>query len=223
MTKTKGMNLVNLVDLFHSEDSCREYLEELRWPDGPVCPRCEHDSVTSIAKRGQYSCNRCTYDFSVTSGTMLHDTHLALWKWFLAAYTIIESKKGVSSNQLKRMLGVSYKTAWYLSHRIRAAVTEAQAPKLAGTVEIDETYVGGVNRGVGSGSKRGKAIVMGAVERTGEVRLSVISDRGRKSLLEFSQENIDPKPEHLRQHSERETLAAEQEGIEPIVFILDES
>ena len=192
MAKTQNMNLIRLVDMFHSEDSCRQYLEELRWPNSITCPRCEHDSITSIADRGQHACNKCAYQFSVTSGTMMHDTHLPLWKWFLAAYTICESKKGVSSNQLKRMLGVSYKTAWYLSHRIRAAMTEVDAPKLGGTVEIDETFVGGRRRNVGHGYTGNKAIVVGAVERDGEVRLTVVQDRTRKTLEAFIRENVDP-------------------------------
>ena len=192
MAKTQNMNLVKLVDMFHSEDSCRQYLEELRWPAGVACTRCDHTSVTSIEERGQYSCNRCSYQFSVTSGTMMHDTHLPLWKWFLAVYTICESKKGVSSNQLKRMLDVSHKTAWYLSHRIRAAMTEVDAPKLGGIVEVDETFVGGRRRNVRHGYTGTKAIVVGAVERDGEVRMTVAEDRTRKTLAAFIRANVDP-------------------------------
>lgn len=192
MTQTQNMNLVKLVNLFHSDEKCRDYLEGLRWPDGPQCPRCDHPKVTDIGERGQYACNRCAYQFSVTSGTMLHDTHLPLWKWFLATYTMCESRKGVSANQLKRMLDVSYKTSWYLCHRIRAAMTAAQHPKLSGTVELDETYVGGRKVGVGSGSKKGKAVVVGAVQRDGDIRLSVTKDRSRKSLETFIREYVDP-------------------------------
>ena len=122
MLKEQEINLVELVDRFHSEDRCRKYLEELRWPDGVECPRCGEKSVSQIKKRSQYDCNSCRYQFSVTAGTIFHDSHLPLWKWFLAVYLIVESKKGISANQLKRTLGVSYKTAWYLSHRIRAAL-----------------------------------------------------------------------------------------------------
>jgi len=197
MAKTKNMNLVKLVDLFHSEDNCRAYLEELRWPDGVTCPRCEHTSVTSIEPRGQYACNRCSYHFSVTSGTMMHDTHLALWKWFLAAYTICESKKGVSSNQLKRMLNVSYKTAWYLSHRIRAAMALTNPEQLSGTVEVDETWVGGKEKGIGSGNRGKKSIVVAAVEREGKARLKVVPDRTRRTLHAFIQAHLDPTTERI--------------------------
>jgi transposase-like protein len=110
------ITLVGLIEQFHSPDTCREYLEELRWPDKLACLRCGSTSVSRIHTRDQLDCNSRRYRFSVTTGTIFHDTHLPLWKWFLAVYTIVESKKGVSSNQLKRELGVSYKTAWYLSH-----------------------------------------------------------------------------------------------------------
>jgi hypothetical protein len=101
---------IGLIERFHSPDTCREYLEELRWPDKLACLRCGSTSVSRIHTRDQLDCNSCRYRFPVTTGTIFHDTHLPLWKWFLAVYTIVESKKGVSSNQLKRELGVSYKT-----------------------------------------------------------------------------------------------------------------
>ena len=99
-----NMNLVELVARFHSEDACREYLEELRWPSGPTCPRCDHASLSEISTRDQYACGSCGYRFSVTSGTIFHDTHLPLVKWFMAAYLMVESKKGMSALQLKRTL-----------------------------------------------------------------------------------------------------------------------
>lgn len=102
------MNLVKMVDNFHSEDRCRGYLEELRWPNGVACPRCGDMSISKVRERGQYDCNSCRYQFSVKSGTIFHDSHLPLWKWFLVIYTMVESKKGVSANQIKREVGVSY-------------------------------------------------------------------------------------------------------------------
>lgn len=135
-------NLVTLIEQFRSEDRCRAYLEKLRWPNGVRCPRCNSDKISRIIKRNQFDCDGCRYQFSVTVGTKFGDTHLPLWKWFLAVNIICDSRKGVSANQLKRMLGVSYKTAWYLCHRIRAAMALAKEPKLDGTVELDETYVG---------------------------------------------------------------------------------
>src|SRR5207244_4900902 len=118
----------------------------------------------------------CHYQFSVTTGTVLHHTHLPLWKWFAAAYMLIEAKKGVSANQLKRTLNVSYKTAWYLCHRIRKAMEEVNAAPLSGTVEIDETWIGGkVRRGRGRrrSSLRNKSMIVGALQRDGEIRLRI--------------------------------------------------
>ena len=118
------MNLVSLIEEYGSDDKCRTYLEELRWPNSIACLRCGSMAISRIKKRGQFDCDSCRYQFSVLVGSVFSDTP-PLWKWFLATYIIAESKKGISSNQLKRMLNVSYKTAWFLSHRIRAAMTDA--------------------------------------------------------------------------------------------------
>jgi transposase-like protein len=120
-----GSDLATLVSRFRSEDKCRSYLEQLRWPDGVRCPRCDASKgISRIHSRGQFDCDSCGYQFSVRAGTVLHDSHLPLWKWFLAVYVMGESEQGVPANQLREMLGVSYKTAWYLSHRIRAALKD---------------------------------------------------------------------------------------------------
>jgi transposase-like protein len=132
------INLVNLIEQFGSEDKCRTFLEEVRWSQGVECPRCKSKSISNVEDRNQYDCNSCRYQFSVTCGTVLHDTHLPLWKWFLTAYMMIEAKKGVSANQIKRTIDVSYKTAWYLCHRIRSAMAEACNGPLTGTLEADE-------------------------------------------------------------------------------------
>jgi transposase-like protein len=179
------VNLVNLIENFGSEDKCRAFLEEVRWPAGVECPRCKSKSVSQVEDRNQYDCNPCRYQFSVTSGTVLHDTHLPLWKWFLAAYLMIESKKGMSANQIKRTIEVSYKTAWYLCHRIRAAMTAACTEPLQGVLEADETFVGGKAYGMGSGYTGNKATVAGVAERGGRIRLKVISDRTRETLHAF--------------------------------------
>jgi transposase-like protein len=178
------MDLVTLVERFHSDDACREYLEKLRWPEGIECPRCQRKSISEIRDRDQFDCNSCRYQFSVTAGTIFHDTHLPLWKWFAAIYLMVESKKGISANQLKRTLGVSYKTAWYLSHRIREAMRGNGSELLRGAIEIDETWVGGEVRGKGKGYKGNKALVVGAVQRGGEIRLKV-AGRDSFSLRQF--------------------------------------
>ncbi len=188
------MNLPDLVARFGTEEKCRAYLEELRWPKGIECPRCEGTSVSRISTRDQLDCNDrdCRYRFSVTTGTLFHDSHLPLTKWFMAVYLVGESKKGISAKQLQRMLHVSYKTAWYLGHRIRDAMGEDDQPLLRGIVEVDETFVGGRREGVGRGRYRDadNPPVVGAIERSGEVRLKVTSDRSKKSLHGFIREHV---------------------------------
>lgn len=176
------MDLVELIQSFGSEEKCRAYLIELRWPNGIHCPRCDSTKISRIVKRNQYDCDSCRYQFSVTVGTIFHDTHLPLWKWFLAVYLVGESKKGISANQLKRMLRVSYKTAWYLGHRIRAAMHDDDPDPLNGIVEADETYVGGKTRVQGGGRKlmANRVAVLGAVERGGELRVRMSHRSTRK-------------------------------------------
>jgi transposase-like protein len=119
------MDQTALVSQFHSEEKCRAYLEQLRWPDGVRCPRCDASKgISRLETRGQFECDSCGYQFSVRVGTIFHASHLPLWKWCLAAYVMCEAENRVSTNQLKRALDVSYKTAWYLSRRIRGAMTE---------------------------------------------------------------------------------------------------
>lgn len=184
-------DLAELIERFGSEDSCHAYLEELRWPDGVKCPRCDSDKISRIAKRRQFDCDGCRYQFSVRVGTIFHDSKLPLWKWFLAVYMMGESRKGISANQLKRMLGVSYKTAWYLCHRIRSTMSDESGELLGGIVEADETYVGGKLGGFDSRKESArhrrdnKTVVLGAVERGGKVRLRVAPDATHESVHDF--------------------------------------
>jgi transposase-like protein len=193
MLKEQEMNLVTLIEEFGSDDRCRARLQKLRWPDGVECPRCDSKRIAHRKARkkarNQFQCKSCRYDFSVTSGTIFHDSHLSLWKWFLAVYLIAESKKGVSANQLKRSLGVTYKTAWYLCHRIRSALSEVDAQLLKGIIEVDETFVGGEVEGMGRGYKGNKVVVVGAFERGGAIRLQVVRGRDRETLQGFIREN----------------------------------
>lgn len=182
-------NLVNLIERFGGDEKCRDYIAELRWPDGVACPRCKHKGISNLGERNQYDCNDCRYRFSATSGTIFHDTHLSLWKWFLAVYLMVESRKGVSANQIKRTLDISYKTAWYLCHRIRSAMNDVTMEKLKGVVEVDETFVGGKVEGKGRGYKGNKSIAIGAVQRGGKIRLQVIRARTIEELHTFIEEN----------------------------------
>lgn len=190
-----SVNLCTLIEQFGSEPKCREYLEALRWSDEVLCPRCGSNKISNIVKRNQYDCDACRYQFSVTAGTIFNDSHLPLWKWFLCVYLLCESKKGMSANQIKRTLGISYKTAWYLCHRIRAAMTSAteEQSKLGGTVEVDETFIGGKQRG--HQHKPGhpeckKEVVIGIRQRGGELRFFHAEDVKSGTLAKYIKENI---------------------------------
>ncbi len=202
-------DLCKLVESFATEDQCHEYLEDLRWPDGVRCPRCDSDKISRIAKRRQFDCDSCRYQFSVRVGTLFHDSKLPLWKWFLAVYLMIESKKGISANQLKRTLRVSYKTAWYLCHRIRSAMEDETGVMLTGIVEADETYVGGKQTGFRDRKESAdhrysnKTVVLGAVERGGKVRLRVAPDATSESIKGFLKDVVADEAEAIYTDSHR--------------------
>jgi transposase-like protein len=186
-----SVNLVSLIEQFGSEDRCRTYLEALRWPDEMKCPRCQSDKISQIVKRNQFDCDACRYQFSVTAGTIFNDSHLPLWKWFLCVYLLCESKKGMSANQISRTLSISYKTAWYLCHRIRSAMREINPEPLDGIVEVDETYVGGRVRGRSqSETKKQKQVVVGIKQRNGELRFFKAEDAKSGTLARYIRENV---------------------------------
>jgi transposase-like protein len=166
--------------IFSDENAAREHLEAQRWPAGPNCPHCgEAEQVTKLEGKkhrpGVYQCNSCRQQFTVTVGTVFERSKVPLHKWLLATYLLSASKKGMSSHQLHRMLGVTYKTAWFMTHRIREAMREpAGAGPLGGSnkvVEADETFVGGKakNRKI-TVPVRPKEAVMSLVERDRRIR-----------------------------------------------------
>jgi transposase-like protein len=193
------MNLVKLAQEFAGEDSARAYLEAIRWPNGPVCPHCESTNVYKInskpgskTRKGVHKCRPCRKQFTVTVRTIFESSHIPLSKWLMAVHLMCASKKGMSAHQLHRMLGVTYKTAWFMCHRIRYAMTqEPLASKLTGTVEVDETYVGGKVRGTGRG-RIDKPPVVALVERGGEVRAFPMNQVTEANLREAMREHIDP-------------------------------
>ncbi len=174
-----------------TEDDAREYLEKLRWPHGPVCPHCESNNVTRLHgekhRAGTIQCNGCREQFTVTVGGVMESSHIPLVKWVLAFHLLCSSKKGMSALQLQRELNLgSYRTAWFMAHRIRHAMEgQPMQEQLKGYVEADETYVGGKPRYKGQ-SKRGrgtkKAAVMVLVERDGNSVCKPIPRVTRKEL-----------------------------------------
>lgn len=192
------VNLVTLMQQFDEDTECRAILEKLRWPSGIACPRCSADKIYRANPRNQFDCKSCGYQFSVTSGTIFHDTHLPLPSWFIAVYLMCESKKGMSAAQMQRTLGIkTYKTAWYLCHRIRAAMKDASTALLSGIVEVDETYVGGKHKGGQAKALANKTMVFGAIQRGGEVRMKVGPNNRRTVLHAFIKELVDDNAEAI--------------------------
>lgn len=194
------LNLSNLMAEFDGEIKCREYLESLRWPGGVTCPKCGKKEIVRVQGREAIlRCTDCQQQISVTAGTVFNDSHLPLSKWFIATFILTQSKKGVSACQIQRMLGLgSYKTAWFLCHRIRSAMVEANREKLTGTVEMDETYVGGhQKRGGTLGRGTNKEVVVVLRERGGETRYFHAKDVKAGTLAKYIQENISEEVEAL--------------------------
>jgi len=199
------MNLNDLAKNFGDEDKARGFLEKLRWPDGVVCPHCGTigESYRLKAKPeskhpvrpGVWKCSGCRRQFTVRVGTIFEDSHIPLHVWLTAIHLLCASKKGMSAHQLHRMLGVTYKSAWFMAHRIRYAMSqEPLRSKLAGTVEIDETYVGGKRRGIGGRGRPGiqshKAPVVSLVQRGGDVRSFHVQKVTAKNLKEVLRSNV---------------------------------
>jgi transposase-like protein len=197
------MNLFSLAKLFPTEDAAIEYWITTRWPDGVRCVGCDHDAVyriRTVGKTGKpsliFECGKCQLHFSPTAGTLFHDSHLPLQKWFAAIALMCEGKKGISANQMKRHLGVTYKTAWYMCHRIRKAMSDDSIDPLGSegqVVEIDESFVGGRITGTTvSEAKRRKVKVLGIAERGGRVHLRKIKNLKPDTIAPILNANISP-------------------------------
>ncbi len=190
------MTIIELCTTFSSDDVCRELLERLRWPNGPECLRCKGPVVRLVTNVNLLYCKDCDYQFTVTANSIFHDSHLPLIKWFAATFIICESRKGVSANQLRRMLWGknkgSYKTAWYLCHRIRAAMASAEKSMLDGTIEMDETYLGGKihNRHWRRPEFNTKQVVVGIKQRNGNLRFFHAEDAKKGTLARYIKENV---------------------------------
>lgn len=184
-----------------SEDQARGYIETVRWPDGPICPHCGNQKDKKIYKLqgksvrpGLYKCGACRRQFSVTVGTVMHSTHIMMKQWLFAFYMMCSDKKGIAALEFYRKLDLgSYQTAWFLAHRIRAAMEEKPLKdKLSGTVEADETFVGGPSREGrrGHASER-KTPVMVIVERDGEARVKVVPRTDGRTLKQELIRNVE--------------------------------
>lgn len=225
------MNLIDVVSKFQSEADCLNYLEVVRWPSGVCCLKCGvteriskfttnettrvrrnrrgEERIVRVPARRLYECKDCGYQFSATTGTVFHDSHLSLIKWFMAVGLIVEAKKGISAKQVARHLGLekSYKTAWYLCHRIRKAMKEGGL--LTGIVEVDETYLTPKKprKGKPRVKKTSTDVVLGMVERGGNLRLVPVKD-AKLSIIE---------PELMKHISEDATLQTDEAAVYHII------
>lgn len=172
----------------HNEAAARRYLEALRWTQGPVCPHCgTMGEAYETSKEGVYRCGakECRKDFTVTIGTIFERSHIPLHKWLMAFHLMCASKKGMSANQLHRMLGVTYKTAWFMAHRIRQSMRDGNPGPLGGAnkvIEADETYVGGKAKNRAFKAPRPKEAVFALVERDGKVLSTHVARVNAKTL-----------------------------------------
>jgi transposase-like protein len=181
---------------FRDDESCRDYLARIRWPDGFVCPRCRHGTAWAT-KRGLWVCRKCRHQTSVTVGTIFQDTRLSLALWFRGLWQVTNQKHGISALGLQRALGLgSYRTAWLMLHKLREAMVRPGREPLRGTVEVDETYWGTQETGVLGRHTEAKAMVVAAVETTskslGRVRLRRVPNLTQKTLHGFIHDVIAP-------------------------------
>lgn len=188
-------NLMELEAKYSNEKDCRDYLFRLRWPKGFVCPRCSFQEYIKLGEL--YRCKKCRHQISVTSGTIFHRSHIPLPVWFRAVWWVTSQKNGASALGLKRILGLgSYETAWLMLHKLRRAMVRPGRDKLSGTIEIDETYIGGLEEGLRGRGAVSKALVAIAAQvnekKIGRIRLKRIADASADSLEPFIFESVDP-------------------------------
>jgi hypothetical protein len=216
-----GKSLIEIQKSFGTDEQCQAYLESARWPEGVRCLKCNGDKVSKFTSKGRERINRkgetvrspdrhlyqcldpeCGHQFTTTTGTLFNDSHLPLSKWFLAIGIMCNAKKSVSAKQMERDLGVNYRTAWYLNHRIRKAMDEGIEGMFTGTVEVDETYVGGrydKRRKREAWEKQG---VIGALQRNtaeqpSQVRVEKIDTPSKTVLTGFVRKNVSTDAEIL--------------------------
>jgi transposase-like protein len=205
------LNLIKLIKEWSDEDKARQFIESLRWPNGPVCPHCNATEVYRLTpkatsarpgRKGLLKCKKCRKQFTVMVNTVFSDSHIPLSTWVIAIHLLCSSKKSMSAHQIHRMLGITYKSAWFMMHRIRYAMAhESFNAPLTGTVECDETYIGGKAKNMHKSERAkkvqgrgvvGKAPVVTLVQRDGNVRSQHMEHVTEANLKEVMQKHIHP-------------------------------
>lgn len=200
MTDNRPQTLQQAIVHFADKDIAHDYLVNLRWSDGVVCPNCKGTEHSYLTTRKTWKCKSCKKQFSVKVGTIFENSPIGLDKWLPAVWMIANAKNGISSCEIARALGVTQKTAWFMLHRIRAAMQSGSFEKFSGDVEIDETYIGGKVKNmhadkIAQREKQGrgavnKAIVVGLLERNGQIKTKVVKRANKKTLHNLVRENV---------------------------------
>lgn len=200
----KPKTLQAAIRYFKDEQTCIDTVAALRWPDGPVCPKCGHNEHYYLATQKRWKCKKCAKQFSVKLGTIFEDSPVPLEKWLIALWMLVNCRNGISSYEVARALGITQKSAWFVLHRLRLALQTKSLVKLGGRgseVEVDETFIGGKarnmhprvhHRRIVQGGPHDKTVVMGILERGGEVRAKVISNRRKPLIQREVRENVSP-------------------------------
>jgi len=190
----KPKSLQEAIRYFSDEQVCIDTISRMRWPNGPVCPKCGHGEHYYLATQKRWKCKKCSKQFSVKVGTIFEDSPITLDKWLAALWMLVNCKNGISSYEVGRNLGLTQKSAWFVLHRLRLALQEKSLIKLGGSqkeVEVDETFIGGKarhmhkdvhERRIVRGGPHDKAVVFGMLERGGKVRTKVLPNRRKKTL-----------------------------------------
>lgn len=184
-------------DWFRSEEACRDYIMQLRWPEGFRCPRCACTKAW-FTNRHRFHCASCSHQASVTAGTIFQDTRLPLRLWFQAMWYVVDQKQGVSALGLQKALGLgSYRTAWTWLHKLRRAMVRPGRERFSGTVEVDETLVGGPTPGLPGRSRGAKILVLVAVEDRGKkgigrIRMRIIPDASNRTIVSALKDMVEP-------------------------------
>lgn len=183
--------LVEAVQYFSDEDATIRFVADIRWPDGVKCPTCGREDASYLTKQRRWQCKSAHShrQFSVKVGTIFEDSPVVLGKWLIVLWMEANSKNAISTYEVGRAIGVSQKTAWFMLHRIRLALRNGSLTKLNGEVEVDESFIGGKARNMHRGKRVakgrgmvGKAVVVGRLQRHGEVRTEVVKDTKRRTL-----------------------------------------